>query len=36
MAFVKDPSGVSIELLQQGENLPINEKWASRESVGSW
>jgi lactoylglutathione lyase len=36
MAFVKDPSGVSIELLQAGERLPEDEKWAQRESVGSW
>ncbi len=36
MAFIKDPSGVSIELLQEGDSLPKNEKWVNRESVGSW
>lgn len=36
MAFVKDPSGVSIELLQQGERLPIHDKWANMESTGNW
>lgn len=36
MAFVKDPNGISIELLQQGEDLPKHEKWSKRESVGSW
>jgi lactoylglutathione lyase len=36
MAFVKDPSGISIELLQEGERLPDNEKWKNRESVGTW
>lgn len=36
MAFIKDPSGVSIELLQEGERLPDNEKWLRRESIGSW
>ena len=36
MAFVKDPSGISIELLQEGESLPEHDKWKNRESVGSW
>ncbi len=36
MAFVKDPSGVSIELLQEGESLPAHDKWAKMESSGSW
>ena len=36
MAFVKDPSGVSIELLQEGGSLPIHEKWSIMESTGSW
>lgn len=36
MAFVKDPSGVSIELLQRGEPLAITEPWASMESQGTW
>ena len=36
MAFVKDPSGISIELLQQGDALPESGLWVNRESVGSW
>jgi len=36
MAFIKDPSGVSIELLQSGENLPSHEKWSAMENIGSW
>jgi len=36
MAFVKDPSGVSIELLQQGSSLPQHSKWSKMESTGSW
>jgi len=36
MAFVKSPDGISIELLQSGEPLPIQEPWASQASTGSW
>ncbi|TDO99773.1 VOC family protein [Marinomonas balearica] len=36
MAFVKDPNGISIELLQAGESLSPQEPWASMESTGSW
>ncbi len=36
MAFVKSPDGISIELLQAGDALPIKEPWASMESTGSW
>jgi lactoylglutathione lyase len=36
MAFVKDPSGVSIELLQQGDSLPTHQKWSKMESTGTW
>ncbi len=36
MAFVKDPNGISIELLQQGEPLKPKQPWASMESQGSW
>lgn len=36
MAFVKDPSGVSIEFLQKGEPLPPKEPWAGMPSTGSW
>lgn len=36
MAFVKDPSGISIELLQLGNSLPSSEKWNAMPNVGSW
>ncbi len=36
MAFIKSPDGHSIELLQDGEALPIQEPWASMPSQGSW
>ena len=36
MAFVRSPDGISIELLQKGEALPLREPWASMENSGSW
>ena len=36
MAFIKSPDGVSIELLQEGEALPIQEPWQSMENSGKW
>ncbi|MFL1407407.1 VOC family protein [Marinobacter sp. M1N3S26] len=36
MAFVRSPDGISVELLQKGEPLPIQEPWASMENTGSW
>ena len=36
MAFVRSPDGISIELLQEGEPLPVKEPWASMPNVGSW
>ena len=36
MAFVRSPDGISIELLQQGQALPITEPWASMENSGEW
>lgn len=36
MAFVKDPSGISIELLQMGDALPTREPWVSMPNIGSW
>ena len=36
MAFIRSPDGVSIELLQKGENLAPAEPWASMENTGSW
>ena len=36
MAFVRSPDNISIELLQEGDNLPSQEPWASMESTGHW
>ncbi|AXV15331.1 lactoylglutathione lyase [Neorhizobium sp. SOG26] len=36
MAFVRSPDGISIEILQKGENLPVAEPWASAPNIGSW
>ena len=36
MAFVRSPDNISIELLQNGESLPVQEPWASMESIGVW
>ena len=36
MAFIKSPDNISIELLQQGNNLEIKEPWSSMENNGSW
>ena len=36
MAFVRSPDNISIELLQTGDSLPIEEPWASMENVGHW
>ena len=36
MAFVRSPDNLSIELLQDGEALPIKEPWISMENIGKW
>ena len=36
MAFVRSPDNISIELLQKGDSLPLQEPWASMENVGHW
>ncbi len=36
MAFIRTPDQISIELLQEGEKLPIQEPWASMENNGTW
>lgn len=36
MAFVRSPDGISIELIQKGDDLPATEPWASMENSGSW
>ncbi|WP_298838881.1 VOC family protein [uncultured Roseobacter sp.] len=36
MAFVRSPDNISIELLQEGENLAPAEPWSSMENTGHW
>ena len=36
MAFVRSPDGISIEILQKGDNLPSAEPWASLPNTGAW
>jgi lactoylglutathione lyase len=36
MAFIRTPDQISIELLQQGDSLPVTEPWASMENKGQW
>ena len=36
MAFIKSPDGISVELLQKGEALPLQEPWVNQPSVGTW
>ena len=36
MAFIRTPDQISIELLQEGESLPVQEPWESMENKGTW
>ncbi|MEP3224804.1 MAG: VOC family protein [Parasphingorhabdus sp.] len=36
MAFVRSPDNISVELLQAGDRLPVQEPWASMENIGEW
>ena len=36
MAFVRSPDNISIELLQTGNPLQIQEPWKSMKSIGHW
>jgi lactoylglutathione lyase len=36
MAFIRSPDNISIELLQKGDALPIEEPWKSMKNVGEW
>ena len=36
MAFIKSPDGISIELLQKGNNLEPQEPWLSMQNTGTW
>ena len=36
MAFIKTPDGISIEVLQKGDALPLAEPWTSMANTGAW
>ena len=36
MAFIRSPDQISIELLQKGAALPVQEPWVSMPNVGDW
>ena len=36
MAFVKSPDDISVELIQEGDALPLAEPWKSMQNSGSW
>ena len=36
MAFVRSPDNISIELLQSGQSLELQEPWLSMPNTGSW
>ena len=36
MAFVRSPDNISIELLQNGDALPVAEPWVSMPNSGHW
>ena len=36
MAFVRSPDNISVELLQDGQRLPVQEPWSSMPNTGAW
>ena len=36
MAFIRSPDQISIELLQQGDPLPIHEPWSTMKNRWKW
>ena len=36
MAFVRSPDNISVELLQKGTALPLQEPWTSMPNIGAW
>ena len=36
MAFVRSPDNISIELLQKGASLPVQEPWKTMPNTGKW
>jgi len=36
MAFIRSPDGISIEIIQEGDSLPLKEPWKSMGNSGTW
>jgi lactoylglutathione lyase len=36
MAFIRSPDQISVELLQRGDALPVQEPWKSMANQGEW
>ncbi len=36
MAFVRSPDGISVELLQEGNPLPVQAPWKDMQNIGEW
>ena len=36
MAFIRSPDDISIEIIQEGDSLPLEEPWKSMENSGTW
>ncbi len=36
MAFIRSPDNISIEILQEGDSLPLQDPWLSMENTGEW
>lgn len=36
MAFIRSPDNISVELLQNGDALPLKEPWSSMPNSGEW
>ena len=36
MAFIKSPDNISIEILQEGDALPLKDPWKDMENTGTW
>ena len=36
MAFLRSPDNISVELLQKGKSLAVQEPWVSMQNTGNW
>ncbi len=36
MAFIRSPDGISVELIQRGDPLPIIAPWKDMDNIGQW